>query len=114
MSTFGKKLRECREAKGLSQKELAKLLNTSYSVIGKYERDEMLPSIEAAKKIAKLIDTTVGYLLGETDEENILKDPEMLKRLNEIEKMDNEDKSSILKVLDGFIKSVRLKNIAAL
>ena len=114
MSTFGKKLRECREAKGLSQKELAKLLNTSYSVIGKYERDEMQPSIEAAKKIAKLIDTTVGYLLGETDEENILKDPEMLKRLNEIEKMDNEDRGSILKVLDGFIKSVKLKNIAAL
>ena len=114
MSTFGKKLRECREAKGLSQKELAKLLNTSYSVIGKYERDEMQPSIEAAKKIAKLVDTTVGYLLGETDEENILKDPEMLKRLNEIEKMDNEDKGSILKVLDGFIKSVKFKNIAAL
>lgn len=114
MSTFGKKLRECREAKGLSQKELAKLLNTSYSVIGKYERDEMQPSIEAAKKIAKLVSTTVGYLLGETDEENILKDPEMLKRLNEIEKMDNEDKGSILKVLDGFIKSVKLKNIAAL
>ncbi len=114
MSTFGKKLRERREVKGLSQKELAKLLNTSYSVIGKYERDEMQPSIEAAKKIAKLIDTTVGYLLGETDEENILKDPEMLKRLNEIEKMDNEDRGSILKVLDGFIKSVKLKNIAAL
>jgi transcriptional regulator with XRE-family HTH domain len=114
MSTFGKKLRECREAKGLSQKELAKLLNTSYSVIGKYERDEMQPSIEAAKKIAKLVSTTVGYLLGETDEENILKDPEMLKRLNEIEKMDNEDRGSILKVLDGFIKSVKLKNIAAL
>ena len=74
----------------------------------------MQPSIEAAKKIAKLIDTTVGYLLGETDEENILKDPEMLKRLNEIEKMDNEDRGSILKVLDGFIKSVKLKNIAAL
>ena len=31
------------------------------------------------------------------------------KRLNEIEKMDNEDKGSILKVLDGFIKSVNLK-----
>jgi len=114
MATFGKKLRECREAKGLSQKELAKLLNTSYSVIGKYERDEMLPSIEAAKKIAKLVDTTIGYLLGETDQENILKDPDMLRRLNEIEKMDNEDKNHILHVLDGFIKSVKLKNIAAL
>ena len=114
MSTFGKKLRECREAKGLSQKELAKLFNTSYSVIGKYERDEMQPSIEAAKKIAKLVDTTVGYLLSESEQENVLKDPDMLKRLSEIEKMDNEDKGSILKVLDGFIKSVKLKNIAVL
>ena len=113
MSTFGKKLRECREAKGLSQKELAKLLNTSYSVIGKYERGEMQPSIEAAKKIAKLIDTTVGYLLSETDQENILKDPEMLKRLSEIEKMEAIDKGHILSVIDGFIKSIKLKNIAA-
>ena len=40
--------------------------------------------------------------------------PDMLKRLNEIEKMDIEDRGSILKVLDGFIKSVKLKNIAAL
>jgi transcriptional regulator with XRE-family HTH domain len=114
MSTFGKKLRECREAKGLSQKELAKLLNTSYSVIGKYERDEMQPSIEAAKKIAKLVDTTVGYLLSESEQENVLKDPDMLKRLNEIEKMDETDKGHILSVIDGFIKSIKLKNIAAL
>lgn len=114
MSTFGKKLRECREAKGLSQKELAKLLNTSYSVIGKYERDEMLPSIEAAKKIARLVDTTVGYLLSETDQENVLKNPDMLKRLTEIEKMEDTDKGHILSVIDGFIKSIKLKNIAAL
>ncbi|MCT4614865.1 MAG: hypothetical protein N4A49_08330 [Marinifilaceae bacterium] len=31
-----------------------------------------------------------------------------------IEKMDNEDKVSILKVLDGFIKSVKIKDIATL
>jgi len=45
--------------------------------------------------------------------EHLLKDPAMLKRLNEIEKMDSEDKNHILHVLDGFIKSVKLKNIAA-
>ncbi len=77
-------------------------------------KDEMQPSIEAAKKIAKLVGTTVGYLLGETDEENILKDPEMLKRLNEIEKMEEADKGHILSVVDGFIKSIKIKNIAAL
>ncbi len=74
----------------------------------------MLPSIGAAQKIAKLVGTTVGYLLGETDQENILKDPEMLKRLDEIEKMEEDDKGHILSVIDGFIKSIKIKNIAAL
>ena len=60
------------------------------------------------------MDTTVGYLLGETADKDLLKDPAMLKRLNEIGKMEKEDKTHILHVLDGFIKSVRLKNIAAL
>ncbi|MBW3523077.1 hypothetical protein [Chryseobacterium sp. NKUCC03_KSP] len=44
---------------------------------------------------------------------NVLKDPMMLKRLNELDKMDNEDKIHILKVIDGFIKSIKLKDIAA-
>jgi len=109
MSTFGKKLRECREAKGLSQKELAKLLNTSYSVIGKYERDEMLPSIKAAQSIAKLIDTTVGYLLGETEQTNVLKDPTMLQRLNQISSLSDDDKHCILYTLDGLLQNVRTK-----
>lgn len=93
MNSFGKKLRECREAKNLSQKDLARLLNTSYSVIGNYERDEMIPSIEVAKNIAKILGTTVGYLL-ETEEVNIFKNPAMLNRFNDIEKLDAEEKKT--------------------
>ena len=114
MDTFGKKLRECREAKNLSQKDLASILNTSYSVIGKYERDEMTPSIEVAKKISKILETTVGYLLGETEETNLFKDPTMLNRLNEIEKLDSENKKHLLTVVDNFIQALKFKNIAAL
>ena len=107
MDTFGKKLRECREAKSLSQKDLAKLLNTSYSVIGKYERDEMLPSIDAAKKIAKLIDTTVGYLLGEVKDMDVFKDTAMLKRLNDITALKENDKEHILYTIDHLLASVK-------
>ena len=64
--------------------------------------------------MAKISDTTVGYLLGESENKDLLKDPAMLKRLNEIEKMDNEDKAHILHVPDSLIKPVKLKNIAAL
>ncbi len=107
MDTFGKKLRECREAKGLSQKDLAKLLNTSYSVIGKYERDEMQPSIEAAKKIAKLVDTTVGYLLDEVSGMDVLKDTTMLRRLNDITALKDKDKEHILYTIDHLLASVK-------
>ena len=55
--------------------------------IGRYEGDEMTPTIDVAKKLATILNTTVGYLLDETDQENVLKVPEMLKRQNDIEKM---------------------------
>ena len=70
MDTFGKKLRECREAKKLSQNELAKLIEAHHSIIGKYERDEVKPSIDVVKKIANILETTVGYLLGESQDKN--------------------------------------------
>lgn len=111
MSSFGKRLRECREAKGLSQQDLGKLLETSYTVIGKYERDEMKPSIDVAKKLAKLLDTTVGYMLGETKEVNVLKDPAMLKRLNDIQSFPEKEREHILYTIDALIKSAKLKTI---
>jgi len=108
---FGKKLTECRKAKGLSQKELAKLLNTSHSVIGKYEREEMTPSIEAAVKLANLLGTTVAYLLGENKDSDLLKDPSMLKRLQEIQNLPIEDKNGILYSIDNLLKAAKLKTI---
>lgn len=114
MYSFGKKLRECRENKGLSQSQLAKLLNTNHSIIGKYERDEVKPTVDVIKKLAEELNTTAGFLLGETQEINVFKDPAMLKRLNDIESMDNEDKNHILYVLDSFIKATKFKNIAAM
>lgn len=69
---------------------LAKLMDTSYTVIGKYERDEMKPSVDVAARLTKQLDTTVGYLLGENKEMDVLKEPAMLKRLNAINELPDE------------------------
>ena len=71
---------------------MAKIFVTSNTTIGKYERDEMIPSIEAAKKLAKILDTTVGYLLGETEQADLFKDPKMLKRLQDIINLPKKEK----------------------
>ena len=104
MNSFGKKLREAREASGLSQKELAKTLNTVHTVVGRYERDEMKPTIDVVKKLALALNTTVGYLLGETEESNIFKDPDMIRRFKEISSLENKEKEHILFALDAMLR----------
>ena len=47
----------------------------------------MIPSIKAAKKLANNPDTTVRYLLGETEDVTALKDPIMLRRLQDISQL---------------------------
>ena len=109
MDSFGKKLRECREIKKISQSELARLLNTNHSIIGKYERDEVKPTIDVVKRLADTLETTVGYLLGETSQANIFKNPVMLQRLNELEALPEEDKKCILYTLDGLLRDAKTR-----
>lgn len=111
MSSFGKRVAECRKAKNLSQKELAELFHTSHTTIGKYERDEMTPSIEAAKKLANILDTTVGYLLGETEDSELFKDKKMLQRLQDIANLPEKEKESLLTTVDHFIKASKISLI---
>jgi len=111
MATFGNKLKECRSEKGFSQTELAKQIDTYHSIIGKYERDEVNPSIDVVKKLAKVLETTVGFLLGESEDRELLKDPTMLRRLNDIAKFPDKDKSCILYTLDAMINNVKLRGL---
>lgn len=108
MDTFGKRLTESRKAKNLSQKELAEIFNTSHTTIGKYERDEMTPSIDAAKKLAHILDTSVGYLLGENEQSDLFKDPLMLKRFQDIATLPEKDRECLLTTVDHFIKSAKI------
>ena len=61
MDTFGHKLRVIREEKGLSQAALARIFLAHHSIMGKYERDEVKPTIDVVKKLADILETTVGF-----------------------------------------------------
>ncbi|MDY0086427.1 MAG: helix-turn-helix transcriptional regulator [Bacteroidales bacterium] len=95
-------------ASGASGGELAEIFNTSHTTIGKYERDEMTPSIEAAKKLAKILDTTVGYLLGENQQADLFRDPKMLQRFQDIAMLPEKEKECLLVNIDHFIKAAKI------
>ena len=106
--SFGKRLQEARKQKGLSQEELANHLNTKAPVIGRYEREEMKPSIEVAAKLSELLEVSLDYLVGNTD---IQVDKVVLKRVLEISKFSDEDKEHIFAVLDAFIAKRKIQSI---
>ena len=61
--SFGQRLLDARKKKRISQEELAKVLGTKGPVIGRYERDEAKPSIEAAANMANVLEVSLDRLL---------------------------------------------------
>jgi len=107
--TFGQKLAFCRKQQKISQGELGKLAGINGDIIGKYERDEMKPGIETAKKIADALEVSLDYLAGSGDSKMINK--KTLERLENIDKLSEKDKEHILYTIDNLIKAAKLKNL---
>lgn len=61
----GLRIKKLREAKKLTQEEMAKLLNTTKQTISKYEKGIVtnIPS-DRIEDMAKLLDSTPEYILG--------------------------------------------------
>ena len=107
--SFGKQITDVRKEKNMSQDQLAKILGTTPTTIGRYERDEVKPSIDVAVKIAEALEVSLDYLAELS--ENDLKDKKMIERFNAIVDMPLDDKNGILYAIDGLIKSAKLKRL---
>jgi len=64
---FGDILRELREEKGMTQRELGRIINISDRVIGYYEANNRFPKDEyVLKKLADFFGVSLDYLVGRT------------------------------------------------
>jgi ribosome-binding protein aMBF1 (putative translation factor) len=104
--SFGKRLTQARKKKAISQEELASQLNTKGPVIGRYERDEMKPSIDAAAKMANILEVSLDWLVGNTDAEL---DTTTINRIQDIAKLTPKDKELVYEFLDSFISNRKIK-----
>ncbi|MEO7311330.1 MAG: helix-turn-helix transcriptional regulator [Chitinophagaceae bacterium] len=108
--SFGKRLADARKKKDISQDELAKLLITKGPVIGRYERDEMKPSIEVAAKMADILEVSLDYLVGKADEHL---DKSTLTRILEVQKLPTEKKNFVLNMIDMALRDFKVKQAHA-
>lgn len=63
-----KRIRNLREDNDLKQRELAEILNCSQRIYSNYERGDVDIPTEILIKLARFYNTSVDYILGETDE----------------------------------------------
>ncbi len=109
MLNIGSKITQLRKTKNWSQEDLAKKVGSSRVMIGNYERNTNTPSIDILLKIAKTFEVTVDYLIGEGQLSTY--DKEVLKRINDIEHLPEEDKQHIFYLIDNLVKAAKLKTL---
>ncbi len=75
---LGERLQQKRICMKISQKEAAKAIGVSYSIISNYEKNERTPSVENLMALANLYHCSTDYLLGIEKSSGSLIDVSML------------------------------------
>jgi len=65
------------------------------------------------KNWPSLFKVTIDYLVDDTDSISDIKDKAMLQRLTDIEKLDQEDKTTIVHVIDSLLRDAKAKKAYA-
>ncbi|WP_128331617.1 helix-turn-helix domain-containing protein [Apibacter sp. HY039] len=105
---FGNIVSELRKQKGISQTELAAQLGIHKNVLGRYERNEVFPSVDTARKIADILDVSLDYLTGKAD---VIMDKNTRERILEVSKFEEADQNHIFSVIDAFIAKRKIQSI---
>jgi transcriptional regulator with XRE-family HTH domain len=107
----GKIITALRDKKQWSQADLADNSGVSRVMVGKYERGEAVPSIDAAKKIADALDVSLDNLVGEGLLKNF--DKKNLQRLQELEQLEEDKKKTLFDLIDTYIRDYKTRKAYA-
>jgi len=107
MLNIGKRITELRKEKKWSQTDLAKAVEASRDIIGKYERNENAPSVEMACKLADVLEVSVDFLLGRKQFGKY--DKETVKRLEDIQNLDSDTKTRLFNIIDTYVRDAKTR-----
>lgn len=110
---FSYRLKQLRENLGITQAELAKMLNLTQSTIAYYENGRKMPTLENAIIITKIFNTSLDYLVGISDCQTFkyMKENQVSYYTNKLLLDDiNNLSANSLKELENFIDYLKFKD----
>lgn len=67
---YGKRIKQARKEKGLTQRQLADKVAVHPNAIGEYERGAVVPSFTTMVKISEALDVSLDWLAGGYDDQD--------------------------------------------
>jgi transcriptional regulator with XRE-family HTH domain len=100
MSNLAQRLRTAREHSGLSQGQVAKLLDMHRPTVSEIEAGRRKVSAEELTEFARIYEVTVAWLSGEEDDDQGLSDKVKL-AARDLTKLKSEDLDKVLRLLSS-------------
>lgn len=115
-------IKSIREEKNLKQIEVATHIGVDKSAYSKIEKGSRALTVEELQKMAGLFDMTTDQIInfdGKIPKEVVLEDKTAVEQMKLIQQLDDEDKQTILKLIDKMLTNKKFKdffqkNVAAL
>ncbi|NJO03640.1 MAG: helix-turn-helix transcriptional regulator [Bacteroidia bacterium] len=102
---FGDRMMKARKERGLSREEVAKMIGTSGPIVGRYERGDMMPSVEIAANIADALQVSLDFLVGKSS--LVVKDVTILERLEDIAVLPVDKRIELFNVVDAYLRDYK-------
>ena len=109
MEVIGKRLRQLRNEKGLSIRELAKEIGISHNTLAAYERHDMMPSLENGYIMAEYFEIPIEYFLKGKKVFTDFNDSTLLELFREVDEMDTEYRKLAKRFLEKLVKNYHEK-----
>lgn len=111
--SVGNNIRKIREEKGLLQKQVAIELGIGNTNYNKIENNVREVTVKELEKIAKLFNLTTDQIINFEDDipkEITLTDKSGIEQLNLINKLDEEDKNIVMKIVETMLTKKKFKD----
>jgi len=106
-------IKNIREEKGLKQIEVANHIDVDKSAYSKIEKGIRAVSVEELYKMAQLFNSTTDDILnydGKIPQEVIIEDKTAVEQMRLIQQLDEEDKSTVMKIIDKMLTNKKFKD----
>jgi len=112
MSIIGDKIKKVREAKGLSQKEVALSLKMDPAQYSRIENGKTDPSFSSIEKIAKALGVELSDLFkaDEVFKDSNSYDKSLMEKLSLIDKLEDKEKQAFFSIMDALLAKKKLKD----